>query len=162
MFKKALIQQFKFAQFTVLKNLERVTHEESLRGPEPEGNCANWVLGHIVQCRGPIHTLLGKEPPMPKERIDRYRRGSDAITGEGGAIDMEELLGAYIASQKELIAGLEAMADEKFAAPKPENWDSPGGDTVGEQLAALVFHESYHAGQLGIIRRALGKGDNLT
>lgn len=28
---------------------------------------------------------------------------------------------------------------------------------VGERLAFLQFHESYHAGQVGLLRRLLGK-----
>ena len=30
-------------------------------------------------------------------------------------------------------------------------------DTLGWRLAFLQFHEAYHAGQLGLLRRLLGK-----
>lgn len=163
MLKRALIQQFKFTQFTVLKNLEGVTHKESLTGPDPAGNCANWVLGHIVWSRGLIHKLIGEKQSLHEEKAAFYQRGGEPIgEGSGAVVALEELLGAFISSHATLKTALEEMSEERYGAPKPEGWDSPGGDSIGEQLAALAFHEAYHAGQLGMIRRITGKKDCLT
>ncbi len=32
----------------VRRNIEGVTHEASLRHPEPGGNSMNWVVGHLL------------------------------------------------------------------------------------------------------------------
>ncbi len=162
MLKKTLIQHFSFCQFTVMKNLAEVTDEDSLIAPDPGGNCANWILGHIVWGRGLAHKLIGAEPPMPDKEVEMYRRGGDPIEKGTDVLYVDQLLAAFLSSQEVLKVALTGMTDEQFAAPKPEGMDSPGGDSIGEQLAALAFHEAYHAGQLGVIRRIMGKEDCLT
>ena len=55
-----------------------------------------------------------------------------------------------------LLEGLSEVPDETWSSPAPPR---PGGDpdeTIGTLLTFLVFHEAYHVGQLGVIRRALG------
>jgi uncharacterized damage-inducible protein DinB len=42
------------------------------------------------------------------------------------------------------------MTEEHLAA-------SAGKETVGDQLAFLQFHEAYHIGQAGLLRRLAGK-----
>ncbi len=49
------------------KNLDGVTHEESLIQPEGGGNCLNWVLGHIVATRDNAIRLLNQEPVWNSE-----------------------------------------------------------------------------------------------
>ena len=36
---------FGYNHYAIGVNARDLTHEESLIGPHPEGNCANWVLG---------------------------------------------------------------------------------------------------------------------
>lgn len=157
MLKKALMQHYGFTHYAVVSSLEGLTHAESLQRPATEGNCANWVLGHIMRSRGEIHKLVGAEPPLSDEETVIYKRGSAALSARSAALNLDAMRAAFETSQATVMAALERMSDQQFAAPKPEDWDSPGGDTVGEQLAALAFHESYHAGQLGLIRRTLGR-----
>jgi uncharacterized damage-inducible protein DinB len=52
------------------------------------------------------------------------------------------------ASQERLLSGLE---DEEILSHET------GESTLGSKLFTFNFHESYHAGQLGILRRMLGK-----
>jgi len=47
----------------IKRQLEGVTHEESLVQPPFRGNCLNWVLGHIVVSRATVLTTLGEIPP---------------------------------------------------------------------------------------------------
>ncbi|MBU1676531.1 DinB family protein, partial [bacterium] len=50
-----------------------------------------------------------------------------------------------------------SLTEDRLDEPAPF---SPGNDeteTVGSLLAGLAFHESYHCGQLGLLRRLLGK-----
>ncbi len=162
MLKKALIQQFNFTLYTMEKNLEGMSHEDCLTRSEGGGNSANWVLGHIVLCRDLAHQLVGADTLMTEEEGFIYRRGAEPQTDPDNELPLEKLMKLCQISQKEIILRLEGMTDEQFGAPKPEGWKSPGGDTVGEQLAALTFHEAYHAGQLGMIRRAKGLENPMT
>ncbi|MFH1278079.1 MAG: DinB family protein [Candidatus Eisenbacteria bacterium] len=157
---KALQSLCQFGPFTVRKNIEGITQEESLRAPEGGGNHMNWVMGHIVATRSHLHRLLGKEPLWSEEEIALYDRGAPGGIGRGEAIDMGKMIDDFEKSQETFVAVLEGMSDEEFAgkgAPK-----GIGGESMGEQLAAFMFHEAYHAGQLGILRRGLGKPGGIT
>ena len=49
------------------------------------------------------------------------------------------------------------MKPEELAKPLPGGPDPILGDTVGSALSALAWHEGYHSGQIGYLRRVLGK-----
>ena len=139
---------FGYNHYAIGVNARDLTHQESLRGPEPGGNCANWVLGHIVHTRGAILGLLGEKPVWDPAESERYKRGSAPIT-DAEAKPFPEILGALDRSQERILAGLERM--------KPEEMGSGGEGTLAGKLATLQFHEAYHAGQLGLLRRIAGK-----
>ncbi len=50
-----------------------------------------------------------------------------------------------------MLSALGRLTSERLAEPANEK------STVGEQLGFLAFHEGYHAGQVAILRRLLGK-----
>ena len=154
---ETLAIQLRYTHWVVLASLEGLADEQYFQSPQGGGNCLNWVLGHLVQARNGTLVMLGQEPVIDADLIDRYQRGSDAITGPDGAVPGADLRAAFQQSQRGLLAGLAALTDEAIAAPAPI---SPGNDpdeTVGSLLAGLLFHEAYHAGQLGLIRRTLGE-----
>ena len=141
---------FQYNHYAIGVNARDLTHEESLLGPKPGGNCANWVLGHIVQNRGAILELLGEQPVWNASDGDPYKRGSAPIAGGATAKPFPEILEALDRSQERLLAGLSRMRDS----------DLGSADTKGSRaakLAGLQFHEAYHAGQLGLLRRIAGR-----
>ena len=144
-----LIQSFNYDHFVIEQNLLGVGQAESLKGPPAGGNCVNWVLGHIVASRNRIHALVGLEPAIAADRAARYARGSEPITDPARATSIETVLDDLGRSQKHLLKRLERIAAAELAK-------EADGSTVFLQLHALQFHEAYHAGQLGILRRFLG------
>jgi len=140
--------------YTVLKkNLDGVTHEESLIQPEGGGNCLNWVVGHIVATRNNVMELLNQEPVWSKELSGFYQRGSDPLRDGSNAQPLERILADLDRSQDLLVAGLAAVSEPKLSAPSS---DKSNAQTVGEMLFVLQFHEAYHAGQTGLLRRIAG------
>lgn len=140
---------FQYNHYAIGANARDLTHAESLVGPEPAGNCANWVLGHIVQSRGAVLEILGEKPVWGAAEGELYKRGSKPITGSA-AKPFPEILQALDLSQERLMAGLS----------RAKNPDLGSADTKGSlaaKLAGLQFHEAYHSGQLGLLRRIAGK-----
>ena len=138
------------------RNLEGVAHEESLVRP-PAGNCLNWVLGHIVLYRGTMLKIIGRRPLLEGERADLYRRGSHP-DGSEHYLDLATLRGLLSDSHQEFIPALSVMTDQELAANVPEEFNRPPlAGSIGNALARLSFHESYHAGQIGLLRRIAGK-----
>lgn len=140
-------------------NAAGVSHEESLVQPQPEGNCMNWVLGHLVAVYDRAREIFDPETYAPDESLTRYERGSEPITEPEDARDFDELLALWddLATGHE--EGLAALTRDDLSQPAPFSPDGPPreGDTVGSLLATIQFHQAYHAGQLGVLRRIAGK-----
>ncbi len=153
--RETLLTQFGLTHYVVQKNVEGLSHADSLVQPEPGGNCLNWVLGHIVRTRNELLGLLGRKPLLPVEKFEPY--GSTPIKDGSRAIPLEQLLRHYEALQQPWAEGLRGMTPQAFAAPAPFSPTENPDETVGSLLAAVVFHESYHAGQMGLLRRLVGK-----
>ena len=135
------------------KNLAGVTHEESLIQPGGGGNCLNWVLGHIVATRDNAMQLLEQEPVWSKEIAGIYQRGSNPLRDGSNAQPLEKILADLDRSQGRLVEGLSKVSEPELSAPAP---DKSAAETVGGTLFVLQFHEAYHAGQTGLLRRMAG------
>ncbi len=157
-----LIIQTGYNHYVLKKNLEGLSHEDSLIQPAPGGNCLNWVLGHIVASRGRTLTAVGEEPIWGPREAASYERSSDPITNAGQALPLERILADLDASQEKILAGLQKLTDEDLAAKSSFSPSNNEKETIGSLLAGLLFHEAYHAGQTGLLRRLIGKDGALT
>lgn len=131
------------------KNLEGITHEKSVVQPPSGANCINWVAGHILFFRNDLHALLGAEPAWDGERMKRYDRGSPPITDPAAALPYDELRAGLEKSLATMNAAVDAMDPARLAEPAARG-------TVGDRISFLLFHETYHIGQLGVLRRLVG------
>ena len=148
---------FEFTYNVTLQNVAGFTHEESLREPPSAGNPLNWVVGHIVATRNHTLNTLGRDIFWSDEDIARYDRGSKPYADGWEALPFEKVLADYDASQNTLREALAALTPEQLSAPLPEDKNPFKLGSLGEMLAAFNFHEAYHAGQTGILRRILGR-----
>jgi hypothetical protein len=144
-----LAKQFALNYLTLDRNLSGISNELSLVGPTRGGNCINWVVGHILSTRNAGHQLLGIPPAWEDPVADRYKRGSKPMIDAAEAVRLETLVALCRTSQGALNDALLTTTDDDL---EREVDDKP----LGLQLAELSFHESYHAGQLGVLRRVVG------
>jgi len=139
-----------FSQKAMTANLEGISHPESLAQPPGGGNCINWIVGHVLVHRDKMLEMLGHPPVWTDPARARYDRGSAPITGDGpGVVPLDRLRELLERSAEAVPTALRA-AGGKLAEPA-------GNGTVGQKVGFLQFHEGYHAGQIGIVRRILGK-----
>jgi hypothetical protein len=149
------VVQLGFLRGVVKKITADLTQEESLFQPATGGNCLNWIAGHVVRTRNEILAMVGQPAVWSAGEGDRYARGAAPITGPGeGVLEVSRILAAYDAAQGPILAGIEAISDQELAVKVP--WFGNEIDKAGA-LAGLLFHETYHVGQMGLIRRLLGK-----
>lgn len=151
-----LADQFSYNHRVLEVNTQGLSQEDSLASPATGGNCINWVVGHVVATRNGILELLGHEPIWSSERAAPYRRGSEPITA-ASALPLPELLADFAASQKTLVKALSDLSDEDLIVKSPTTFFKGDAETVGSALAAFAFHEAYHVGQTGVLRRVAGK-----
>ncbi len=124
------------------RNLGGISHEDSVRALPGGGNCLNWIAGHLVVSRDSFRNLLGLPYVLPESFKSLYKRGSANISPDN-AFNIEEIKNMYNEHLAEIMTALE----------NPSTTLSP--DEYNDILS-LSFHESYHVGQLGLARRALG------
>ena len=146
--------QLGFSHYTVNANCEGVGHDESLEssaGASP----FNWVLGHIVGARHGMRRILGLEgATWSDDEKAIYARGSSLDASR--ALPLGRLLADFNTAQEQILERLGKLTADELGAPCPDVL-SGEDSTVGVQLGTLVFHECYHAGQLGVLRRGLSK-----
>ena len=133
-----------------------LTHADSLLQPPVRGNCMNWVLGHIVVGRDRVLKHLGEPPVLEDSEAARYKRGSEAITEDGQAVALDRLLGALEGSQRRFEAALGEITSEGLANPIQT---ARGERPLGEYIGGRVWHETYHVGQLELLRQLAGTND---
>jgi uncharacterized damage-inducible protein DinB len=150
-------QNTRTTDYVVRLNLEGITHEESLVQPQPAGNCLNWVLGHMLCVYNNAMPLLHQQPVLPKEALKRYERGTPPLQNTEEATDLRELINAWQTAIERFDAGLAALSSNELDAPAPFSPNKNPGETVRSLLGLITFHQSYHAGQTGTLRRLIGK-----
>jgi len=138
-------------------NLEGITQEDSLIQPRPAGNCLNWVVGHLLNTYNQILPLLGQQPVMEKGALSRYARGAGPLQNSEGALALSALMAAWDLAASRVDAGLASLTPSVLDAPAPMSPRNDPNETVRSLLALVTFHQAYHAGQTGILRRMAGK-----
>ena len=132
----------------VSQNIAGITHQNSLYQPPFGGNCANWILGHIIVARCNFMVMLDFPSIWDMDRCRRFIPGSAPITDADEAILFDTLCADFDKTQAQLLESLSRVSDEKLQ-------EVSGEKTVGEHLAFYHTHEAYHAGQLEILRQVV-------
>lgn len=131
-------------------NVKGLSHEDSMVQPPAGGNCLNWVAAHIVASRGAILDLLGEAQVWDTDRNDRFKRGSRPVQDTKDSLPFDSIVADFRRSQERIQAGLARLSDEELLEKR-------GDDTLADKLHFLQFHEAYHIGQAGLLRRMAGK-----
>jgi uncharacterized damage-inducible protein DinB len=140
----------------VKANTAGVTQEESLVQPQQDGNCLNWVVGHLVCIYNNAIPLFGQEPVMDKAVLQRYDRGSAPIKDAHDALPLAQLLEAWNELAARVDAGLANLTPEYLDQPAPFSPSGNPDETVRSLMTTLLFHQAYHSGQIGVLRRVAG------
>ena len=154
---KTIVLQLELCARVFDRNVGDVSHEESLAAPEQGGSCLNWVVGHITRTRNLALASLGGKSPYPMEDFAAYDDRGGAEFSRETALPIDELRRRYKAMQEPLVGAIGTLSSEALAAKPPRNLTGDPNETVGSNLATFVFHESYHVGQTGVLRRVAGK-----
>jgi hypothetical protein len=123
-----------------------------VRDPAGHGPC--WIVGHLARMRTRTQILVGLQPATPAWAA-WFDRGT-SLADVPADLDPRELVAAFHAAQAALVARWDAVTAQDLARPLGRTL--PGGaDTVAGGLAFHAWHEAYHLGQLGLLRRLAGK-----
>ena len=146
---------FKRTNWIMREQAKGLTHEASMLQLPFRGNCFNWVLGHILESRSRLLTYLGHDGFFTEAETALYNRGSEPLTDGETAVPLPQLLDHLKASQKKIITYFEqATPDDLAVALADDNYP-----TLLSRLNFVHWHETYHVGQLEILRQLAGTDD---
>lgn len=151
--KDALTQQYGFFYLIAKRNLDGFGPEDSVVQPSPDGNCANWILGHLIDVHNAAMGLVNESPVWDSDELARTTEGP--ITCADEALDWSTMVAKLLESEPRFMAALDALSEEQL---DEDGFTDPFGNAVtrGALLNLLGVHQSYHAGQLGMSRRLAG------
>ena len=149
----SLIRQFtrniQFIDRVVKGKTEGLTHEDSMKQLSFPGNCMNWNIGHLLVYRERYIDMLTGGDEASEAEFAMYGAGSEPLTDGETAVPLDTLLTRFADASAKLIAALEAMPLERL----DEVIDAENNLIFADRLSFyLLFHESYHAGQLELLQ----------
>ena len=135
------------------KALHGLDPAEATRTTCENANPMVWMAAHLAQSRASLARLLGVEQEVPWPTL--FKRDVPAPRSEEYP-PLEEIRRAWETAGQALRTRLRAMGDGELDADLQVKIPSTDGTLRGAIVFAL-FHEGYHIGQMGLVRRTLGK-----
>ena len=134
------------------RSFQGVPDADQWKRPTPQSNPMLWIFGHMVDTRTRLLKILGED--VDPGWGDVFGRGA-ALQDTSGYPSREKILQASREVNARLYARLGAMTDADVSRPATRAFTN-AVQTVGDHVAFLAMHDTYHVGQLAYVRKALG------
>lgn len=118
------------------------------------GHDPRWIVGHLAAMRRRVLALMGI--PRPAEPWEQFFGRGTSPAGLPPDLDPKALVADVHASQAAMVPAWKHLTVGALAEGLGRTLPD-GSDTVGGALRFLAWHEAYHLGQLGILRRLAGR-----
>ena len=157
MYTEKLAEAVKRGGWVIRAQTEGLTHEQTVLKPPFRGNCMNWVLGHIADNRDNVLSALGQEKVLSEDYAALYRRGSEPVAEGEEAASLQKLMEILKTQEESLASSLvEAPVDLLDQVVDEER-----GWKLIDRIEFLLWHETYHVGQLEYLRQLAGTDDSI-
>jgi uncharacterized damage-inducible protein DinB len=124
----------------------------ALRRLTADTNSMTFLVAHLIDARHFLADLLGVPLPNPLAAIVEYGKSQDDI---GELPPVADLLAMWQRIGAHLDAALPSITSERLDVESGPRFPIADRTLLGS-VAFLVQHDSYHLGQLSLLRRALG------
>ena len=136
-----------------------LSHAESLIQTPYNINCMNWILGHIAVSRDSVMGLIGAKLLLSEGETLRYKTESEPIIEDGPhVVQLEKLLEVLSTGQSKIAAALEALSEADLVE---EIQVGERTMPLGTRLYGFYFHDTYHTGQIDLLRQVAGANDKV-
>lgn len=122
----------------------------------PEDNHALWVMGHLAITDAWLAGEIGiPGVSVPESYHKMFGMGSKPAANAAEYPSADEVRGVFSECRGAVLAWLESATEAQLAASLKEK---TGGfaDDVLDAFLKSAWHEGWHSGQLGTLRRAMG------
>jgi hypothetical protein len=127
---------------------------EDWRVRDAAGHDPRWLVGHLAATRRGVLKLLGLE--TEEQGWEAFFRRGTSPADLPGDLELAPILASFFGAQALMAGAWEGLGPEALAKPFVRTLPD-GSQTVGDAFRFLAWHEAYHLGQLGIMRRLAGK-----
>jgi hypothetical protein len=148
----ALASVFRMNTRLLINCMDGVSREDAERRPSDRTNSMLFIACHLVDSRHFLAGYLGLSTPNPLEAV---LGNANSIEEVGALPDPDEVRRAWRAIGQIIDECFATLGDDDLSAPSPQRFpmDHP---TVLGGIGFLLQHESYHVGQMALIRKFLG------
>lgn len=155
------IRQIEFARRYTLSLLDGLTNDDWFRRPAEAVTHVAWQVGHLAMAQYGLclFRIRGRRPEdldlMSSKFRKQYSKGSQPDPEPANNPTPAELRQALDRVHQQALKELAACTEQQLAEPSDEPYA-----VAPTKLGALYFcshHEMLHAGQIGLLRRLLGK-----
>ena len=149
-----MICAFDYTLDFVQKSVADLTEDQMVQQTPGTPNHGTWILGHLAfSCQG-LASELGGQPWLPNDWESKFGYGSTPASDVSiypGKAEMQKLLTDAASRLRQL---LQAISENDLAQGIPDETFPTKGHLL---MQVVVGHTAYHAGQLAVWRRAIGK-----
>jgi hypothetical protein len=132
--------------------IDGLQREQLLRRIPQGANPMLWIAGHLTSVRFGMATLLGEARTRPWGTM--FGRGVP-VPEDAALPQAAEVLSEWRTISEAVVRLMTAATDAQLAAPSPRPFPIADKTILGA-VTFLVYHESYHLGQMALIRKGLG------
>ncbi len=144
---------YRFNSDFLVNMVKDLAPEEWVKRPNGAANHIAWIVGHVIWTRKAVLGRLGTEWSAPW--LGMFARGAK-VDDTAVYPSSDALLDAWKDVTAALTSTFESVSEEALAQPA---W-SPGPPStngkVSGKVAFLAWHETYHVGQISVLRSWLG------
>jgi len=144
-----IIDDYHFHDRIIHNFVDGINHAESILQLPFEHNCMNWIFGHIITNRSHVLETAGVRHIWQEEVRERYHQDTAPITPESKSIQFEQLI-TYLDESSVFLKGALENASEEWLDETHANYR--GEKSRYAHLASFHWHESFHVGQLEILK----------
>jgi uncharacterized damage-inducible protein DinB len=136
----------------LLNTLDGLSEEQANSPVVPGGNTIAFLVAHVIDSRHVLVNLLGHPLPNP---LEAALAGARSLADVGPLPALASLRAAWVTVSRHLDAVLVACDSGRLQQPCTQRL--PGSDgTLEGAVAFLLQHDSYHLGQIAMLRRHHG------
>lgn len=147
---KSLAATFGMTDFMLPVVLDDLSDDQVYARPREGGPSIAWTLGHLMHSRVFVLNTLGDGRANPwSEKFSEVAASDGSDYPSPG-----ELRAEWTELAEDFMAALGGLSEEALDATLDNGWLA--GQTLRDQLVFFAWHEGYHLGAVGQIRKALG------
>ena len=137
----------------LLNCLEGLSDSEAQYRLPGGGNSVAFLAAHLTDSRHYLSSRLGHPLANP---LSRYLADAKSIDEIRSWATLDQVRAAWLAISAHLLTTLESLTTEELDTPNVPRFPITDTTPLG-MIAFLTQHDSYHIGQVGFVRRQLGK-----